>query len=83
MHDFAVCVTFAVGDFAVCISLHCGFDRVNSPPRGWFFLPHAVGKLISIGFPMIFVCCGLIYDFGLLWVNLLKNQISQLELCIT
>ena len=68
MHSFVVCVTFAVGDFAMCISLHCGSDRVNSPPRGLFFLPHTAEKSIAIGFPMIFVCCGFIYIFGFLWV---------------
>ena len=68
MHDFAVCVNFAVGDFAVCISLRCRFDRVNSPSRGLFFLPHAAEKSIAVGFPMILVCCGFIYVFGLLWV---------------
>ena len=55
MHDFAVCVTFAVGDFAVCISLRCGSDRVNSPPRGLFFLPDTAEKLIATSFPMILV----------------------------
>ena len=68
IHDFVMCVTFAVGDFVVCISLHCGSNHVNSPPCGLFFLPHAAEKSIAIGFPTILVCCGFIYVFGLLWV---------------
>ena len=65
MHDFAVCVNFMVGDFVVCISLHCGFDRVNSPPRGLFFFPHTAEKLIVVGFPMKLGCCGfLLSRFG-------------------
>ena len=48
MHDFAVFVTFAVGDIIVCIYLHCGFDHGNSPPCGCFFLPHATEKLLLV-----------------------------------
>ena len=68
MHDFAVCVNFVVGDFAVCISLRCGSDCVNSPPRGLFFLPLTGENSISIGFPTILGCYGFIYVFRLLWV---------------
>ena len=68
MHDFVVCVTFAVGDFVVCISLHYGTDHVSSPPCGLLFLPHAAENSIDVGFPTILVCCGFIYVFGLLWV---------------
>ena len=68
MQYFVVCVNFLLGDFAVCISLRCGSDRVNSPPCGWFFLPHAAEKSIAVGFPMILVYCGFIYVFGLSWV---------------
>ena len=70
MHDFSVFVNFSVGDFAVCISLHCGSDRVNSPPRGLLFHPRATEKLIVVGFPMILVFYGFIYVFGLTWVHL-------------
>ena len=59
MHDYAMCVTFVVGDFVVCISLRCGSDHVNSPPCGLFFLPHATEKSIAVGSR----------DFGLLWVH--------------
>ena len=48
--------------------LTCGSDHVNSPPRGLFFLPHAAEKPIVFGFPMILVCCGFIYIFGMMWV---------------
>ena len=48
----------------MCISLHCGSDHVNSPPRGLFFLPHATENSIVIGFPMILVCCGFIFFLG-------------------
>ena len=68
MHDFAMCVTFVVGDFVVCISLRCGSNHVNSPPRGLFFLPHIAKKSIVVGFPRILVCYRFIYVFGLLWV---------------
>ena len=50
-----------LGDFAVCISLRCGSDRVNSPPCGLFLLPHVAEKSIVVGSSM---------NFGLLWVHL-------------
>ena len=69
MGTILLCVWISwLGDFAMYISLRCGSNHVNSPPRGLFFLPHTTKKSITIGFPMILVFYGFIYVFGFSWV---------------